>query len=262
MQTYIIGDIHGGYRSLYQAIERSTFDPSKDRIICIGDFVDGWPDSYEVVNYLIELQEKCNGRNIYILGNHDQWFHEILRDNLHQFRDESFISTQYYNWYRQGGRATYQSYIKQTDEEIIRHKELFYQKLQLFHIEHNVLFVHAGFLFEFEFMYTVHNKPSSLYWDRKLFERVLHLHNLEKRGAKLKPENKKVGGFDRIYIGHTSTTRNNEEPILMCNVVNIDQGGGWKGKLTIWQHGKDQYWQSDSMTDLYPLTEGRKKIKK
>ena len=262
MRTFIIGDIHGGYRSLHQVIIRSGFDASKDRIICIGDYVDGWPDSYEVVDYLIALQEKCNGRNIYILGNHDQWFYEVLRDNMDQFRNEPFIRAFYMNWFSQGGQATYRSYTKQSHEDIVKHKEQFYEKLELYHLEDNVLFVHAGFHYRFEFLYTVHNQPLSLYWDRKLYERALHLHNLEGRGAVLKPENKNIGGFDRIYIGHTSTTQNNEEPILMCNIVNTDQGGGWEGKLTIWEHSTDLYWQSDSVIDLYPEIEGRKKVKK
>lgn len=261
MRTFIIGDIHGGYRSLQQVIIKSDFDLSKDRIICVGDYVDGWPDSYEVVEYLIDLQEKCNDRNVYILGNHDQWFSEILRDNLEQFENEQLISALYTNWYRQGGQATYKSYANHPIEEIIRHKELFYDKLKLYHLEKNVLYLHAGYHYKFEFDYTLHNDPSVLYWDRKLYERALHLHNLEGRGAVLKAENKNIGGYDRIYIGHTTTTRNNEEPILMCNVVNTDQGGGWEGKLTIWEHGTDQYWQSDRVADLYPEIEGRKKSK-
>jgi serine/threonine protein phosphatase 1 len=215
-----------------------------------------------VVNYLIGLQEKCNNRNIHILGNHDQWFSEILRDNFDQFRNEQFISAFYSNWYRQGGQATYKSYTNHSDEEIIRHKELLYDNLELYHLEENVLYVHGGYNYNFEFDYTLHNETSNLYWDRKLFERALHLYNLEGRGAVLKPENKNIGGYDRIYIGHTTTSRNNEEPILMRNVVNTDQGGGWEGKLTIWEHGTDQYWQSDLVANLYPEVEGRKKTKK
>ncbi|MFT4536565.1 MAG: hypothetical protein ACJA1A_000395 [Saprospiraceae bacterium] len=32
MRTFIIGDIHGGLRSLHQVIIRSGFDASEDRI--------------------------------------------------------------------------------------------------------------------------------------------------------------------------------------------------------------------------------------
>ncbi len=44
-KTFVIGDIHGAYRALRQCLERSTFDFEKDRLICLGDVCDGWPET-------------------------------------------------------------------------------------------------------------------------------------------------------------------------------------------------------------------------
>ena len=41
MRTWVVGDIHGGYRALMQVFERSQFDRERDRLIALGDLVDG-----------------------------------------------------------------------------------------------------------------------------------------------------------------------------------------------------------------------------
>jgi len=40
-RTLVMGDIHGGYRSLLQCLERSKVDYKKDKLICFGGVVDG-----------------------------------------------------------------------------------------------------------------------------------------------------------------------------------------------------------------------------
>ena len=44
MKTFAIGDIHGAYKALVQCLERSKFDYDNDRLIVMGDVVDGYPD--------------------------------------------------------------------------------------------------------------------------------------------------------------------------------------------------------------------------
>jgi len=259
MRTFVIGDIHGSYLALKQVIERSGFNPEVDRIICVGDYVDGWSQSYEVVEYLIELQKKCNGRNIYILGNHDDWFRDVL-EKRHAFAEIDFIRANFIHWWSQGGAATYKSYAKQTGPDLTRHYREFYSKLVPYHLEEDdeVLYVHAGFFYRMGFKETLKLKPFELWWDRSLYERAKHLWHLEQRGAELRTETRRLGDFDRIYIGHTTTVSDDIfEPVEMCNVVNLDQGCGYYGKLTIWEHGTDKYWQSDRCLDLYPNETGR-----
>ena len=69
-RTLVIGDIHGGARALRQVIGRVGLE-SEDRLIFLGDYVDGWPESRQVIDYLIELDRgyAC----MFIIGNHDVW---------------------------------------------------------------------------------------------------------------------------------------------------------------------------------------------
>ena len=39
-RTLVCGNIHGGYKSLLQIIERSNFNTKEDQLICLGDYVD------------------------------------------------------------------------------------------------------------------------------------------------------------------------------------------------------------------------------
>ena len=66
MKRYVIGDIHGNYKALVQVLKKSKFDYKKDTLILIGDVVDGYNESYEVVEELIKIKNK-----VFILGNHD-----------------------------------------------------------------------------------------------------------------------------------------------------------------------------------------------
>ena len=68
MRTLVIGDIHGGLKGLIQIIKRAKVS-SDDALIFLGDYVDGWSESAQVIQYLIDLSKtnKC----VFIKGNHD-----------------------------------------------------------------------------------------------------------------------------------------------------------------------------------------------
>ena len=68
MRTLVIGDIHGGLRALHQIMERAQVT-QKDKLIFLGDYVDGWSQSPQVLDYLIKLNTKNDC--IFIRGNHD-----------------------------------------------------------------------------------------------------------------------------------------------------------------------------------------------
>ncbi len=48
-KTFVIGDMHGASRALRQCLERSAFDYATDRLICLGDICDGWPETEEAM---------------------------------------------------------------------------------------------------------------------------------------------------------------------------------------------------------------------
>ena len=67
MRTLVLGDIHGGFLALKQVLRRAKFDYKHDTLICLGDVADGWEETAEALDFLIEKVQKL----IFIRGNHD-----------------------------------------------------------------------------------------------------------------------------------------------------------------------------------------------
>ena len=97
MRTFAIGDIHGGLKALIQVLNQLEIT-EKDTLIFMGDYVDGWSESAQVVDFLIHLSKKINC--IFIKGNHDVWCENWLKD-------QSDVNP---TWYLHGGKETIDSY--------------------------------------------------------------------------------------------------------------------------------------------------------
>ena len=54
MSTFVIGDIHGGLRALIQVLVKAQIQTT-DKLIFLGDYVDGWSESPQLINFLIYL---------------------------------------------------------------------------------------------------------------------------------------------------------------------------------------------------------------
>ena len=75
-KRWVIGDIHGCYLSLKQLLE--TIQPNKeDHLIFLGDYIDRGPNSYEVLELLIELDSQLNCH--FLRGNHEQMLLDAYR---------------------------------------------------------------------------------------------------------------------------------------------------------------------------------------
>ena len=247
MRTLIIGDIHGSIASLKEVLDKAFFDTSKDRLICLGDYIDGWKGAVEVVNLLLDIKKASRYPPIFILGNHDLWLIHLLNKDYDRFRDETYIYDQYANWIFQGGAVTYGEYLKIPETEVIRHRDEFYNQLVPYHLENNFLYVHAGFDTVLGFEQTLAKKPQLLQWDRSLYQQAYASWQMQSTtdGA---AETKRFGDFERIYIGHTPTFRQGiNHPKPMHNVLNLDQGCKVNGRLTAWVYEEDVFFQSSVM---------------
>lgn len=242
-RTLVIGDIHGGLRALHQIMERAQVS-TNDTLIFLGDYVDGWSQSPQVIDFLIELGKKQNC--IFIRGNHD----ELVLDWL-EHKNENIDEGM---WYKHGGEATVIAYSKVSEEKKKVHIA-FFKSLQNYYLdEHNRLFIHAGFTNMNGVLYEYF--PKLFYWDRTLWETAVALDENIEKTSDFYPRRFLL--YHEIYIGHTPTTRLGEAvPMNKSCIWNVDTGAAFKGKLTIMDVDTKHYWQSESLDQLYFEEKGR-----
>lgn len=240
MRTLVIGDIHGGLRAVEQVLDRACVTP-EDHLIFLGDYVDGWSESFETIEFLMELEGRQ--RSTFIKGNHDDLAREWM---VGQQENE--------NWLIHGGEATRDSYLKGDREQWDAHID-WIERLQTHYIDdQNRLFVHAGFTnlkgVEHEYF------EKMLYWDRTLWELATSVD------PRLLEENedypKRLRQYSQVFIGHTPISKvRRVPPRKASNVWNVDTGAAFKGCLTALDIDSEVYWQSDPLEQLYPGETGR-----
>lgn len=247
MTTFCVADIHGNFKALKQCLERSNFDYKKDKLICLGDTCDGFPDVKECFDELLKIKHL-----VYILGNHDEWALEWYD------RDKMYYGNPYVKpeslWTSQGGKATLMSYgwtgyhgdeYKEMDEAHVK----LLKSAVYYYIEGKNIFTHGGIL---ETKPVEETHKDVFLWDRDIFARAWNVAHYNPKF--------KIQHWDSIFIGHTSTQNYSNElkPLFLCNVINLDTGAGWSGKLTIMDVDSKEYWQSDLAQELYPDAKGRR----
>jgi serine/threonine protein phosphatase 1 len=241
-RTLAIGDIHGGLKAVHQVFEKANVTPD-DKLIFLGDYVDGWSASAGVIDYMIELS--ATNDCIFIKGNHDLWCEDWLRTGE---ADKT--------WVFHGGQATIDSYATASTATKMQHLN-FLEQMPFYYIDElNRLFIHAGFTSMHGPQKEFHN--SNFSWDRTLWETALVMDKRIKKDSLLFPKRLKL--FHEIYIGHTPTLYYNvDTPMQGCNVWNLDTGAAFYGKLSIMNIDTKEFWQSEAVHKLYPGETGRNK---
>lgn len=228
-RTLIAADTHGQTGALKQALGRARYDKDTDRLIFLGDAVDGGPDSYGVIKFLLE-----NADDI-LLGNHDEWFSRWVRSNGTWVGED---------WVSQGGRATLASVHMAGglgDYEVRGVLNAYLSRARNYIIEGDDLYVHAGFDTRVGLL---DSTQDDLIWDREV---VALAYSCHASGAS-DTGNQHIDGWENIYLGHTDVRclkPNDTLPLKICNVWNIDTGAGHKGKVTVLCKETGEYWQSE-----------------
>lgn len=232
-----ISDIHGHYVELmnlyHTLVNKHDLRPERDQIIFLGDYVDGGYRTSDVINQLMEWQERYpHWRFLY--GNHE--------DLLLQAQGTQHFSNVFELWWKQGGRATAFSYIP--EEEFTkydsRHATSFIPKehiewmksLPRYYEDQDYIFVHAGI------NPTIwkrnpgmeNQQEFDLMWIRDPF-----IQSTRDFGKK-------------VIFGHTA----NAEPIVKENKIGIDTMFHNQGKLTAVILPSEEFVFSPSVTEKRP----------
>lgn len=211
-RVYAIGDIHGCAEmltSLLDTIADDIDDLANATLVFLGDYIDRGPDSRAVVDRLLELKTS-NVETYFLKGNHEA--------SMLDFLDAPEDLAHWLDW---GGDETLESYgidpvaktpdaiaaefIEQMPAEHLR----FYRALDLYHVEGDYLFVHAGVR---PGVPLKEQDPMDLMWIRKRF------HNA---AASERPEHVVVHGH------HPE-----DKPIDAGWRIAIDTGACYGGMLT------------------------------
>lgn len=232
MTRYAIGDIHNRYEALVEVLDKSGFDRRRDLLISLGDIVDGGTQAKECVDELLGITNF-----VLCLGNHD--------DFLMKFLESGFQGEE---WLQQGGCDTLRSYgarciegsdcfnynrdtqyskVDTSNLNIpVTHQD-FFNRAVPYYILDDMCFVHGGFDPKFPVQ---QQKRFTLLWDRDLIRYA---------------QTNIIPQFKKVFVGHTTTeTYGLTLPIKYHNLIMVDTGAGWSGKLTIMDIDTEEYWQS------------------
>lgn len=242
MRVIVIGDIHGGLKALIQVLNKIEVK-DENTLIFVGDYVDGWSESAQVIQFLIELSQKV--KCVFIKGNHDVWCEEWLRSGEVNM-----------TWYIHGGKETMESYGEFSKNDKANHLA-FFENMPLYYLDDdNRLFLHAGFTSMHGVEKEVYEK--TLYFDRTLWEMALILDKGISKDSLFYPS--RLRHYKEIYIGHTPTINFGfDVPMQAANVWNIDSGAAFTGKLSGVDVNTKEVFQSDNLPSLYPDEKGRNK---
>lgn len=223
--VWVLGDVHGRCKELKQVLKKSNFNKEEDKLIVLGDIVDGGPDTYGVVEELLTIKNM-----VFIEGNHDRWWKTYLEtgDSL-------------FEWHTQGGKTTKESYAHCNGIIPVTHQDFFNRSVP-YHEEtingKKCLFVHGGYNPDKPIRV---QDPKELMWDRSLIDRF-------RNGLKMKT-------YDEIFIGHTTTQviandMNHTTPIVFGQpgygkLFCLDTGAGHLGRLTLMNASTHEFWQSE-----------------
>ncbi len=197
-RTFVIGDIHGCLTLLKRLIDKIPWDPEKDRLIFVGDYIDRGEDPKGVVDFILELK-RISEKVDCILGNHEA----MLLDYLKGKNRELYLFN--------GGTVTLASYRfsrKNEDDPLIPEDHLrFFNELKPYIELENYYIVHAGF------------RPGIKIEDQSLEDMIWIRYEFIE------------SDYDfgkKVIFGHTPM----QEPLIMQNKIGIDTGAVYGNKLT------------------------------
>ena len=150
MSTFVIGDVHGRRTQLRRLVEMLPRDPSRDKLVLLGDLIDRGEEIPGAVADVIAWQREQP--NVVVLrGNHEQMLLDLIDDGTPLWLHPAVGSDYTFEQYAGEGRVL--SIALNDNAEVMRremakavpaeHLE-FFRRLPLFHEDEYAFYVHAG----------------------------------------------------------------------------------------------------------------------
>jgi serine/threonine protein phosphatase 1 len=197
-KTFVVGDVHGCLGMLKRLFDTIDWNPSSDRLIFIGDYIDRGEDARGVVDFVLALKEDSSLVEC-LIGNHEQMF----LDYLSGVNPEGFILN--------GGVSTLRSYeaVRQSKDDPLfpsSHLDFFSSLVPMIELDQYYI-VHAGF------------RPNVSIEDQDLVDMIWIRDEFIYSDY----------DFGKVVVfGHTPL----REPIIMKNKIGIDTGAVYGNRLT------------------------------
>lgn len=193
---FVVGDIHGCYDGLMTALDKIDFDFDKDRLFACGDLVDRGNDSLKCLNLCYEPWFYS------VRGNHEQMMFDVVARGLSDGG----------NWFYNGGvwaidhldDQDFKAVCEDLDERLplgIKIERQDGSHVGVLHAEPE----YHDFDENFSAFAIQKGIQFSLLWGRTLWRRDIHMD---------------VSGVERIYVGHTPTTKRK----VLGNIHYMDRG--------------------------------------
>lgn len=207
-RTLVVSDIHGELNKFENLLHKAKYDPDKDQLILLGDYVDRGPDAQGVLNKVMELKKQGA---IVLRGNHDDMMVAAAENQENAWR----------RWEKNGALFTLKSYEPEINEMIVPDSEefrkhvSFIKTLDYYYITDHHIFVHGGVDPETPIEKT---DPYVLVWIRDKF------HN-------------GYEGEKTVVFGHTQTSilhenkDNHDVYFGGNNIIGVDGGAVYGGSL-------------------------------
>ena len=216
-------------------------DPEQDRVVFLGDYVDGGPQVKDVIDHLMQW-EKEFPHWVFLYGNHEDLMLDALIYNKKRYGD-------FYLWWNQGGRATFKSYTDGMDAE--EYEKAIMQPLDVIPKEHIDWLKDRPLYFEDDTYFYVHAglmPDLSIEEHKKSLETGEYKDELAQKLIWIRDEFIQELDFDwgkKIIYGHTTFG----EPLTHTNKIGIDTMGRFGGKLTAIELPDETFHQQDSLED-------------
>lgn len=204
-KDYFVGDIHGCYEQLMEALVKIKFNPDVDRLISVGDLVDRGPDSVKCLNLLKE-----------------PWFHAVSGNHedmmIKSFRREWPT----HNYIQNGGKWFFHLSYEEQEQLVL----LADTKMPLvIEVETDIGIIgviHANAPDDWQKYHQLNN-------DEDFFDDALVEDTIWGRRRIYGNQSGRVKGIDYVVVGHTPV----EDVTVLENIVYIDTGAVYNNSLTI-----------------------------